>query len=102
MARKLVNSRNNLVLVCVANNRDLRMEKARLEDVEPADHAWENHKRLITTLYTSWSLKEVQQHLEQHHGFRASYVRLAAQGFLRLISRLGRICSSESYKNGAL
>jgi hypothetical protein len=55
------------------------MEKAPLEDAEPADDAWENHKQLITTLYASWSLELVQRHLEEHHGFHASYVQLTAQ-----------------------
>jgi hypothetical protein len=32
------------------------MEANPAEDVEPADDAWEKYKRLITTLYASWSL----------------------------------------------
>jgi Clr5 domain len=80
-------SMNASVIECIPNNLEFGMEKGPLEDAEPADHAWENHRRLITTLYTSWSLEEVQRHLQQHHGFRASYVPLIAQRLLRLISQ---------------
>jgi hypothetical protein len=54
------------------------MEANSAEDAEPADDAWEKHKRLITTLYASWSLDEVQRYLEECHAFSASYVQLTS------------------------
>jgi Asp-tRNA(Asn)/Glu-tRNA(Gln) amidotransferase C subunit len=63
---------------CLSNDGDVGMEASSTEDVEPADDAWEKHKRLITTLYASWSLDEVQRHLEQCHAFSASYVQLTS------------------------
>jgi hypothetical protein len=79
------------------------MEAKPAEDAEPADDAWEKHKRLITTLYASWSLDEVQRHLKQCHAFSASYVQLTSPSPpLSLTRRLERMPSSANYKNGTL
>jgi hypothetical protein len=60
---------------CLSDNGDVGMEANSAEDAEPADDAWEKYRRLITTLYATWSLDDVQRHLKQYHAFSASYVR---------------------------
>jgi hypothetical protein len=78
VAQEFVNLYAAKFIQCLSDNGDVGMGANPANDAEPADDAWEKHKRLITALYASWSLDEVQRYLEQSHAFSASYVQLTS------------------------
>lgn len=42
---------------------------------------WNQHKELITELYKKMELKDVMKHMQDEHGFRASYVSATTNQF---------------------